>query len=84
MKRCLSFWRRLARIDTVVKGYIDKGWINGVVTLVIHDHHVVQYKGYGWADAESVVLLGRLFRDGLLGRSQIEAGLPGDDAAVAE
>src|SRR5580692_6130356 len=44
---------RLARIDTLVKGYLDKGWINGVVTLVIHDHHVVQYKGYGWADAES-------------------------------
>ena len=46
-------YTRLTRIDTVVKGYIDKGWINGVVTLVIHDHHVVQYKGYGWSDAES-------------------------------
>lgn len=46
-------YSRLARIDTLVKDYIDKGWVNGVVTLVIHDHHVVQYKGYGWSDAES-------------------------------
>ena len=44
---------RLARIDTVIKGYIDKGWINGVVTLVIHDGHVVQYKGYGYSDREA-------------------------------
>jgi len=44
---------RLARIDTVIKGYIDKGWVNGVVTLVIHDGHVVQYKGYGYADKEA-------------------------------
>ncbi len=44
---------RLARIDTVVKGYIDKGWVNGAVTLVIHDGHVVQYKGYGYSDREA-------------------------------
>jgi len=44
---------RLARIDTVVKGYLDKGWINGVVTLVIHEGRVVQYKGYGFSDMEA-------------------------------
>jgi CubicO group peptidase (beta-lactamase class C family) len=44
---------RLARIDTVINGYIDKGWVNGVVTLVIHDGHVVQHKGYGYADREA-------------------------------
>lgn len=48
---------RLARIDTVIKGYIDKGWVNGVVTLVIHDGHVVQYKGYGFADKEAGKLM---------------------------
>src|ERR1700722_624846 len=41
---------RLARVDTLVGDYIRKGWINGVVTLVIHDGHVVQYKGYGYAN----------------------------------
>src|ERR1700683_2483203 len=44
---------RLARIDTVIQGYIDKGWVNGVVTLVIHDEHVVQYKAYGYSDREA-------------------------------
>ncbi len=44
---------RLARIDTLINGYVDKGWINGAVTLVIHDGHVVQYKGYGYADKEA-------------------------------
>jgi len=45
--------RRLARIDTFVNDYINKGWINGVVTLVVKDGHVVQYKGYGYADKEA-------------------------------
>jgi len=44
---------RLARIDTLIQGYIDKGWVNGVVTLVIHDDHVVQYKAYGYSDREA-------------------------------
>jgi CubicO group peptidase (beta-lactamase class C family) len=44
---------RLARIDTLINGYIGKGWVNGVVTLVIHDGHVIQYKGYGYADKEA-------------------------------
>ncbi len=44
---------RLARIDTLIRGYIDKGWVNGVVTLVIHDEHVVQYKAYGYSDREA-------------------------------
>jgi CubicO group peptidase (beta-lactamase class C family) len=48
---------RLAQIDTVIRGYIDKGWVNGVVTLVIHDGHVVQYKGYGYADKEAGKLM---------------------------
>ncbi len=41
---------RLAHIDTLVDDYLHKGWVNGVVTLVIHDGHVVQYKGYGYAN----------------------------------
>lgn len=44
---------RLARMDTLIKTYVDKGWINGVVTLVVHDGRVVQYKGYGYADKEA-------------------------------
>ncbi len=43
-------YARLARIDTLIKGYIEKGFVNGVVTLVVHDGHVVQYKAYGYSD----------------------------------
>lgn len=45
--------RRLERIDVFVNDCIDKGWINGVVTLVVKNGHVVQYKGYGYADKEA-------------------------------
>jgi CubicO group peptidase (beta-lactamase class C family) len=43
-------YARLARIDTLIDGYVRRGWINGVVTIVVHDGRVVQYKGYGYAD----------------------------------
>src|ERR1700742_1537150 len=40
-------YTRLPRIDTLADGYVHRGWVNGIVTLVIHDGRVVQYKGYG-------------------------------------
>lgn len=43
-------YSRLARIDTLLDGYVRRGWVNGVVTIVVHDGRVVQYKGYGYAD----------------------------------
>lgn len=43
-------YSRLARIDTFMDGYVRRGWVNGVVTLVVHDGRVVQYKGYGYSD----------------------------------
>jgi CubicO group peptidase (beta-lactamase class C family) len=44
---------RLKRIDTLVNGYIAKGWLTGVVTMVVKDNQLVQYKGYGYFDAAS-------------------------------
>lgn len=44
---------RLGRIDELVNSYINKQWLTGAVTLVIKDNQLVQYKGYGLADAES-------------------------------
>ncbi|MEI9943888.1 MAG: serine hydrolase domain-containing protein [Chitinophagaceae bacterium] len=46
-------YKRLARIDTVLNEYIKKDWVKGIVTIVIKDNQVVQYKGYGYADAET-------------------------------
>ncbi|MBE7169375.1 MAG: beta-lactamase family protein [Williamsia sp.] len=44
---------RLKRIDTLVQQYIDQHWVNGVVTLLVKDNQLIQYKGYGYLDAEA-------------------------------
>jgi CubicO group peptidase (beta-lactamase class C family) len=44
---------RLARIDSFVNGYIDRGWLNGAVVLLVLDGKVIEYKGYGYADKEA-------------------------------
>jgi CubicO group peptidase (beta-lactamase class C family) len=46
-------YEKLARIDALVNDYISKNWLTGAVTIVIKDNQLVQYKGYGYADAES-------------------------------
>ncbi|MFT4154021.1 serine hydrolase domain-containing protein [Parafilimonas sp.] len=46
-------YKKLANIDTLVNGYINRNWIKGVATIVIKDGQVIQYKGYGYADAAS-------------------------------
>jgi len=44
-------YEKLARVDSLVNDYVHKDWIKGVVTLVVKDNQLVQYKGYGYADA---------------------------------
>ena len=44
-------YKKLARIDSLVNEYIQKGWEKGVVTLVVKDNILIQSKGYGFADA---------------------------------
>lgn len=44
-------YQKLARIDSVVNNYVRNGWVKGIVTLVVKDNQLVQYKGYGYADA---------------------------------
>lgn len=46
-------YTQLRQIDTVMKSYLDKNWLKGAVTLAIKDGQVIQYKGYGYADAET-------------------------------
>jgi len=68
---------RLARIDTLVNDYIAKGFVNGVVTLVVHDGHVVQYKGYGFSDKEAKKLMHQddLFRIASQTKAIVSVGL---------
>lgn len=44
-------YARLLRMDTLINNYVKNDWIKGVVTLIIKDNQLVQYKGYGFADA---------------------------------
>jgi len=46
-------YKKLELIDGLVNDYISKNWLTGAVTIVIKDNQLVQYKGYGYADAES-------------------------------
>lgn len=46
-------YKRLTLIDSVVNDYVKKNWLTGAVSIVIKDNQVVQYKGYGYADADT-------------------------------
>ncbi len=46
-------YNKLAKIDGLVNDYINKNWLTGAVSIVIKDNQVVQYKGYGYADADT-------------------------------
>src|SRR5688572_12456431 len=45
-------YAKLARIDELVNDYIRKDWERGLVTIIIKDNKLIQYKGYGFANAE--------------------------------
>ena len=46
-------YEKLKRIDNLVNDYIKKDWLKGVVTIVVKDNQLIQYKGYGYSDAET-------------------------------
>ncbi|CAN5369315.1 serine hydrolase domain-containing protein [soil metagenome] len=57
-------YERLARIDTMINGYIKSNWIKGVVTIIVQDNKVVQHKAYGYANEASKTMMqpDQLFR----------------------
>jgi CubicO group peptidase (beta-lactamase class C family) len=46
-------YARLVRIDSLANNYIKNNWETGLVTIIVKDNQLVQYKGYGYADAAS-------------------------------
>lgn len=50
-------YQNLSRIDSVVNDYVRKNQVNGVVTLVVKDNHLIQWKGYGYLDKDSKTLM---------------------------
>src|SRR5690349_2130948 len=45
--------KRLSRIDTVLKEYVDKGRMNGAVAMIVHDGRIVYYKNFGYNDLDT-------------------------------
>ncbi len=41
---------RLARVDSVLKQYVDNNWLAGAVVLVVKDNQLAYYKGHGYAN----------------------------------
>lgn len=46
-------YQRLAKVDDLINDYVKKDWVKGVVTLVVKDNQLIQYKGYGYLDADT-------------------------------
>lgn len=46
-------YARLSNIDTLINGYVSRGWVPGVVTLIVKDGKVIQNKAYGYSDKAS-------------------------------
>lgn len=46
-------YTRLKRIDSLAGRYVQNGWVKGIVTIIVKDNQLIQYKGYGYLDAES-------------------------------
>jgi CubicO group peptidase (beta-lactamase class C family) len=44
---------RLKRMDAFLQDCVDKGKVNGIAGLVIHDGKIVYYKGFGYDDADA-------------------------------
>jgi len=44
---------RLARLDSTMHDWVNKGWINGAVGLVIRNGKIVYYKSTGYNDLET-------------------------------
>lgn len=44
---------RLTRLDTTMNDWVNKGWINGAVGLIIRNGKIVYYKGVGYNDLET-------------------------------
>jgi CubicO group peptidase (beta-lactamase class C family) len=50
---------RLARIDSTMSMWVEKGWINGAVGLIARDGKIIYYKASGYNDLETKAKLNR-------------------------
>lgn len=45
--------KRLARVDQLIRQYIDSGWINGATAIVARNGKIIYHKGIGYNNVET-------------------------------
>lgn len=48
---------RLKRADEVIQSWVDKGWMNGGVGLILRDGKIEYYKAFGYSNIENKTLM---------------------------
>jgi len=49
--------QRLARLDSAMNDWVDNGWMNGAVSLVVRNGKIAHYKSFGYNDLETKIAL---------------------------
>ncbi|MEO8853286.1 MAG: serine hydrolase domain-containing protein, partial [Ginsengibacter sp.] len=70
-------YKKLANIDTLINGYVDRKWVNGVVTIIIKDGKLIENKAYGYSDVASgkKMLPNSIFRIASQTKAIVSAGI---------
>jgi CubicO group peptidase (beta-lactamase class C family) len=68
-------YKKLAKIDDLVNGYIAKKWLNGAVTIVVKDNMLVQYKGYGTGHEKTPMANDAIFRIASQTKAVVSVGI---------
>lgn len=70
-------YKKLSNIDTLINRYIGRGWVNGVVTIIVKDGQVIQNKGYGYSDVADKKMMqpNSIFRIASQTKAIVSAGI---------
>ena len=70
-------YKKLTNIDTLINEYVNRNWVNGVVTLIVKDGKVIQTKGYGYSDVVSKKIMqpNSIFRIASQTKAIVSAGI---------
>lgn len=49
--------QRLARLDSTMNDWVDNGWMNGAVSLIVRNGKIAHYKSFGYNDLENKTAL---------------------------
>lgn len=70
-------YKKLSNIDTLINGYVRRGWVNGVVTIIVKDGQVIQNKGYGYSNVTEKKMMqpNSIFRIASQTKAIVSAGI---------